>query len=530
MTPLLLTEMTIGLPNVSAFFVASLAASALTACLLGFAILENVWRLIRPAFIFALLCLIFFQLPSALISDAIISGLEHEWYFFLILHATPIAIASWVLVSSRLDVPADTTSSPSTFGVPTVAIFGLLVVVLALVYLNRVPFDCTALSAIVYDPQLTLLAREISIKFAGSIIATYSFGALANTAAPLAIGLAMPVLIRAILKLRLISALLCLATMGVAIGMVLLAGSKGLLIPAGLFVLASGIAWHRGLLAKLIYPALSLAILTGGMVIFELVKERPQTGKQPYPFGSCVVALDACASVAPFIASLKQREGSLGLPISEVERLDDERELACSAAELEAPPAALSPEAPPAEIEHVGVDVVDRAFSYVRALAYRAFVSPVQVASWYFLYVEEKGHPGWGAMPVGRRFGDVRVNMPSEIAKTYGRIYSLGDSTSTSSSPTSFVLAYPAYLGVVGSLIAALLVVSLDSGFMVLTRLSPTSALGVAAGFSTVISTNLILSDFVTVIETHGGALAFFILFVFALVETAKRRALWRQD
>jgi hypothetical protein len=144
-------------------------------------------------------------------------------------------------------------------------------------------------------------------------------------------------------------------------------------------------------------------------------------------------------------------------------------------------------------------------------------VIPTQVAAWHYLYVEEMGSPGFAAMPFARRLTGSSVNMPELVYQKYGSVFAHGDKTSTSTSPTSFLLAYPAYLGVVGLVLSLLAVIITDIIVSVLLLRVPNALYPIGVGLAAVISFNFILSDFVTVMLSHGGAVAIALMAFFAV-------------
>lgn len=496
----------------SLFLAMSLVSAAFATCAHGFLIFKNPWRLLRPAFVLAILLTIFFQWPSVFLADAIREGLGYPWLFWASIHIVPIALIVWIIVTSKLDIAKNTTSKPNYS--PTILIVPIfLLILLSFLYLQRVPFSCTALFAIIYDPPYTLLARELSIKFSGSIIASYSFGALANTVAPFVIALSIPLAIRSFSFKKAHSLIFFSLLITLAILLVLLSGSKGLLIPSMIFVIGSALVWNRTMLEKFLYSVIAFFILIGGLIAFELIKERSPSKEKHYQFGACVVHLDACAAVAPLISSMKSREGALGLSLAQVEKLDDQRVEACSAAGKKSA-------VPEREFwtEKRSYNQLSRVYDYAFAIAERALITPIRVASWYFLYVAEHGHPGMAAMPLGaRRFAGYTVNMPVKVYQEYGVVFSGGDATSSSTAPTSFVYAYPASLGRIGIPLVIFLVVFLDVLYMIFVRRLPANLLGLAGGVGLVISLNMIMSDFITVLETHGGIVAIALLAFFAM-------------
>jgi len=98
------------------------------------------------------------------------------------------------------------------------------------------------------------------------------------------------------------------------------------------------------------------------------------------------------------------------------------------------------------------------------------------------------------------------VNMPELVYGAYGVIYSGGDATKGSTSPTSFVVAYPLYWGWWGLLFAIGLVTGWDLVMSLLLRRLSTWLLPLAAGLTAVCCVNFMTSEFLTTMLSHGGA------------------------
>jgi hypothetical protein len=81
----------------------------------------------------------------------------------------------------------------------------------------------------------------------------------------------------------------------------------------------------------------------------------------------------------------------------------------------------------------------------------------------------------------------------------------------------SFLLAYPAYLGVVGLVLSLLAVIITDIIVSVLLLRVPNALYPIGVGLAAVISFNFILSDFRDVMLSHGGAMAIALMAFFAV-------------
>ena len=147
--------------------------------------------------------------------------------------------------------------------------------------------------------------------------------------------------------------------------------------------------------------------------------------------------------------------------------------------------------------------VTDRMGQYAIGIAYRLGRVPVQVASWYHLYVAEHGSPGVYALPLSSLLFGRRVIMPIRVHDAYYHIYSTGDRTSTGTAPTSFLLAYPAYLGFAGILLAMTALLFFDLLACAVLHRLPSSLRLAGIGLIAVGCMNLILSDFGTTVNAQ---------------------------
>lgn len=500
------------LPGVSYYLITCLVCTLVTTISILYMAWQNPWRLARPALLFALFTAIFFQWPTVYLSDVIQASLPNAWYFAVVVNAVPLLLIPWASLTSFADLPRGTISRPeftwwqTAVPVTATAVFGTI-------FLARVPFDCTAVFALIFDPKLTLLARELSIKLAGTSLATYSYGALANATAPVVLGLAGASIVGAALRLKVWPLIIWLAIVLIMVAFVMLSGAKGLLVPSFLVIVISSMIWNRNWLVKIISIVVMIGALVVGLTVLEVARERSIGSGMNYPFAACAVKLNACPQAKQLINSLLLRDASLGLAKSDILALQKSVERACTAG---AQGEQLVPKPFVPLPKRTAADWFGRMFNYAWSIYYRIAVIPAQVASWHFLYVAEKGEPGIAALPFGRRMTGISINLPELVYQEYGSIFSSGDRTSTSTSPTSFALAYAAYVGWGGLLLAIGLMLWLDFvATFIIGRLSA-PFLGLAPGLMTVLSMNLVLSDYVTVLVSHGGAAALALLTFYA--------------
>lgn len=313
----------------------------------------------------------------------------------------------------------------------------------------------------------------------------------------------------------------------------LLSGAKGLLLPTLIVVLVVSIEWSKTNTAKVASLLASVALLMGVLVIFEVVRDRTVERPGRYEFGKCVVRLEACKVAEQLVQSLYERSGSLGVSddrrgllkgdlqaacVREAGRVIKEQSVDHSSVGGGVASRSQTNQAKNGEIvSGSGLSLAQSIESYSRGILYRAFVTSVQVGAWHYLYVSEVGSPGIrGISWLRKSLGEPSViNMPELVYQAYGSKFSGGDKTSTSTAPTTFLVAYPAYLGVGGFVLALFLVLVTDLIAAALMARVSASILPICFGLIVAVAFNLLLSDFPTVMTTHGGIASLALLAVF---------------
>lgn len=512
MIPPILLPLQFDLPPFSVYMLICLAGSIATSSGIAALAWGNPWRLMRPGLLFALFAAIFFQWPTVFLAQHLQDALPNAWFFATVVNGVPLFLVGWAYLTRSSDIAAGPIPPPRLtwwqMAVPVALtlFFGIL-------FLLRVPFDCTALYALAVEPKLTLLARELSVKLAGSSFATYGYGALANTTAPAVLAIAGTSIAAGIAARSFKPLLIWPAIIVVVVMLVMLSGAKGLFIPSFLLIVISAAIWNRTLIGKVGSIVAVVVILGASLTALEVARERNPDSAEGYNFARCSVQLGTCAESKRLLASLLLRKDSLGLSVDQITHMQKELESACQGGTDELP----VPSAPPNWFGPLPpLDWAGRMLAYAWGIAYRAVIVPAQVASWHYLYVAEFGSPGIAALPFGRHMTGASVNMPELVYQAYGSVFSGGDRTSTSTSPTSFALAYPAYLGWSGLALVLALIVLLDALCAFVMRRLPGMVLPLAAGLMTIICMNLVLSEYLTVLFTHGGAVGIALLAFFA--------------
>lgn len=512
--PLIAYETLGVVPIFSLEFILVLILSLTTTAIIIWRVVGNFWRIVRPSVFVPAFVNVFFQLPSLILLGPIVSSLSQAWWFLLVPQAVALSLLGYSIATSSLDLPAQTVTRPDLKVLEKLLPIALLALFAGLFFM-RMPVHCTALFTMIFDPISTLLAREVTIKFAGSTLATASFGAVANTVAPVSFAISGWSAFLALKSGRIVSAVLWLCVIPVAVVLIMISGAKGLLLPTIIVCAATATLWTTTWLGRGAAVVATFLCIVVSLVTFELVRER-SGGSIRYDLAGCAVELGACQQSRELLASMSKR-GGLGLLPSEIESFDVRLQAQCSATDDQAIADILRMEPYiPQERSIIPGGFFARAARPFFHVLNRAVIVPLRVAAWHFLFVEQHGPPGVGALPLALKIFGHSTDMASRVYQEYGVVYSRGDRTSTSTSPVSFLMVYPAYFGFAGLAGAILLVLAFDGLISTLLRFVPPPAIAIAAGLMAVIGMNFVSSDFVTVMISHGGAIAVLLLAFYA--------------
>ncbi|WP_172795302.1 hypothetical protein [Bdellovibrio bacteriovorus] len=471
-----------------------------------------------------------YQWPLVLFSTVVVERIQTAWSLGIFVHVFVLANLLWLFLTRRMDPPGAFAQAEG-FKIQDV-LAGLIVIIpLVVVYLSKVPFSCTALYALLFDPQLTLLAREFSLKFVGMAAAAYSYGAVANVAAPFLVSMSFMVGVIAIRKGQYIYAVAMVAVFVGAVLSALLIGAKGMLIPSILMLTVTVALWNNSWFMRFVGVLSSLVFLGCILVAFELSKERGNSVGRNYDFASCSLQMGVCEKSAQLLESVGARKViSLGISHNVLDYLKERLDIGCSGKDLSLYPLKTFPnDVKLGAVEKKGAEQNkgaerSRGVIYAEALFYRAFVTPFQVSIWHNMYVLDHGSPGMGALPLANRFLDKHINMPEQVFQHYASVYLGGDKTSTGTAPTGFMMAYPAYWGLLGLLLAVSVVLVVDVVFSLLMAFCPSRLRPLAVGLMVVSSYNFLISDFGTVLLSHGLIAGWIILFLMSFVDKLKQR------
>lgn len=539
----------LNLPDSSFYFWVNFVFAVSTLVFALHLFIKNKGILYRPAFIISVFLLIFYQLPLVVFSGKVENYLASYWLYSAYINIGSLILLIWSKVCGVVEVKNiddDALLDLNKIYIP-VALSSLVAVV---VYLQEIPFDCTAFYALIFDPRLTSLAREFSGKLISSNLSSMAFGAYANSFAPIFFLVSALISMQLIRRSSFFSSLVFILIGCVSLLGVLLTGTKGLLLPTAIMLMVGSYYFLLTFRARLIFFGFSALFFLSTLVLFELVKERASV-VGTYDFATCSVKMGACHKSTELINSLAARNYSLGLPRFLVEPIKERLEAVCKASENVTPHEGLSNDqgtTPPLDsiakvtnldelqatkieqesllISSTSIEVqgaangsaqlvFSRAVTFLQAIFHRTFVIPFQVSIWHFMYAETEIPDGKKTLPFAKRLFGESLNTPELVYQKYGAIYSGGDRTSTSTSPTSFFIAYPAYLGFFGFMLAIVCVFVFDLLISAMTRMADSLLIPFLVGLVVIISMNLMISDFVTVFVSHGG---FFGLLLIAIL------------
>lgn len=511
----MLKELVIEAPSFTLFFFFNLACTLLVAGICLYRFLQNNYILARLSFCFTAFICFFYQIPLVLFSQQLEASLSQSWFYAAVVNGGALALSLWGILSRQLDSRGQRSTFPEKQAL-LYLVTGLLGLASLGIYMSSVPWECTGLYALYFDPWLTLLARELSVKLIGTSLSTYALGAYANAVAPIFILLSVWLIRNSLLRRRFLGVVVGVAAGFFAISAVLISGTKGLLMPSMLLLVAGAYFWCKTWVSRISTIVLAVAFVVSSLVTFELLKERGAVVGGAYDFASCSMRTGSCQKSQDMLESMKAREYSLGLPSMYIQPLQARLDCLCSGEgdEASCPTQLLGRKGATMPIN----EQTGRSVAFISALFNRMLVIPFQVSVWNFMYAESETVDGAKTLPFARRILGESLNMPELVYQKYGVVYSQGDKTSTSTAPTSFFLSYPAYLGWLGLLIALGAVIALDLFIARFAYFAGVSLTPMLVGIVMVMCMNFMTSDFITVLISHGGAAGILVLSIHALL------------
>lgn len=567
------------------YIVFNYGIALLSSILVSYSLFNSPERFVRPAFMVAVMVMVFYQWPLILFSLTFYEETPNAWWLAISIHSAVLVNFLWVKYTPHLNnkniykKPANNELAGS-FSQFELWFSTILFFMLVSAYLYRVPPTCTALYSIFFDPGLALLIRELAVKLVGTNYATYALSILASTVSPIVIFLAAHMIYQNCRIRKFIWIPLWFFLIIAVVISNLLSGAKGNLIPTFVAVSVAGFLsankWYWRIIIVIILNAMLIFILSF-LSVQRTAMNIPE--KKDYQFGRCVVALNACKETKLLLDSLKARDFSLDLTKDTIYHLEKDADNACNPhenkevtdsiaqtknynlvksdstskitqSENDISPAEnknishknienitplkessrsvtnLTPTEAFIASEHNAITGSDR----ISSLINRAFITPIVVADWHFLYVAEYGAPGFSGLSIAKKFTDNYINMPSKICEIYEFIRSGGDKTSTCTAPTSYLFTYPAYMGIVGLLLASLATIAFDIIGALIIKYSMPPISYLAVGLMAVAGINFMTADFTTVMMSHGAGTSLAILAFFCICRLLIRRSRGKQD
>ncbi len=543
-TSLMAKRLVVEPPTFSLYFFFNLFSTLFVWVIALIKLRRNTYILARLSFCLAVLISLLFMLPLVIFSQRLESSLSEPWKYALAVNGAAMLLMSWVYLSRHFDVFASGSfSPPKTSQIHLIT--GVLSIFLVWAYFFKVPWNCSGIYALLYDPTYTLLARELVGKLAGSSYATYSLGSYAGAVAPVFIFFSIWMVGKYFSSRKFLAVLICILCGFLAIAALLVSGTKGFLMPTTLMLASAFYFYLKTWRSRLLSFAMTALFFYCSLATFQLLKDRETYAvKGRYDFATCAVKINACESSLSLLESMKGQTHPLGLPFSAVGPIQSRLKCLCAEGESKSCSSTVQVEKRTVQVEKSTVQVeknkmqVEKSTenyamskatlsvnlevlssqlnSFTKAILYRIFVVPFQVSVWHFMYAESEAVDGVKTLPFARRLTGSSLNMPEIVYQKYGSIYWEGDKTTTSSAPTSFIWAYTAYLGWVGFCIALFSILSLDIFLSAIAKNSGRDILPIFIGTISILSVNFLASDFVTTLVSHGGIAGILILLIYA--------------
>lgn len=500
-------------------FFAQIGGILICIVLLVWALHRNfgVWR--RFAFCFSWIFLFFYLLPSILYGGHLYSGLPSWGFLFLATNFLSLGLALWVFMSSsRLKrQPLIHLENNIFLGGWQKTLLGALFLVTLSGFFYSVPWPCTGLWALIFDPDSVLLAREMSMKLNGSPWASRMYGFYVSVLGPLLCFIGIYGVGYFFRIGKYIQVFLSVIVLCVAMFLLLIGGVKGVLLGAGIFVACAILSLPISISRRIFASTICLFFFAGVVLLFGLIRDQNQKEGRDmhYDLVGCTQHFGAHEHVLRLLRTAAMREeGGLGLPVEQLERLTQQLDGSDQTTRTKVPRLVATPEVHRPDVSG------DSPFRWVQPLWNRLFIVPMQVASWHFIYVEEALSHGWLVIPVVNRLIGDGSNLAELVYGKYGVLYSSGDVTSTSTAPTTFIYSYSAHLGWFGITLAIGLLIALDVLSVILLRTSNSVLLASVTGFFAALGISLASSDFFTVMFSHGGLLGLCMFWLLKKIET----------
>lgn len=508
-------------PWLTPFTMGNLVLALCCFLFVGRSIVYHPERFTRPGFIIAVLAMLFYQWPLALLSPLFREYLPNHLWFAITIHTAVIANLLWVCKTPQLTIatlyPNGQKNSQALFDFHgfilwfPIGVFFLL----ALIYFHRIAFTCTALYAFFTDRDLTLLVREMVGSFMATTYAPHVLNMLAGAVCPIVVFLMLGKIISDGKNRRWLRIPLWAGLLVAAIALPLSSGAKTILLPIVVTIAVAGFLTAKQWKWRVMIVVAALVMLAMVILLIKTLTES-NAGKGQYPFGACVVELGVCEKTASLLTALKTDATSdlpLNLSRDRIDQLEHELQLACGGNTPITPATTL-----PSTTIVNPPDISAAARIYW--LLYRAFIIPLKVASWHYLYVAEHGMPGVSGLAIAK-FSGHYINVAAEVYHLYttadANWHTTPACTGTCTAPTGYLFTYPGYLGFWGLILACVATILFDIAGALVIRYSAQPFTNLAIGLITAASINFMIADYLTVILSHGAGAAIAILAVFCI-------------
>ncbi len=501
----MLYRLTVLPPELNYFFLLQIFFTLSTVYYLSFTFIKDNFVLGRLYYVLSAFICIFYQIPLTVFSQQVEYSLSTPWHFSFAINGTILILAAWGRITTHIKTHQITPEFPEhiTSAYVTTGAIGVLFITL---YFYKVPWNCTGIYAILHDPSLTLLAREFNVKLIGSSLSTYAIGASANAISPIFILLSFWIVLNSVKRRNIIGIIIGTACGFSAVISVIITGTKGLLMPSFLMLAAGSYFWSRTWINRILAIFASVMFVVLAIFTFEMFKDRGASTSGSYDFASCSAKAGTCEQSQTLLKSLHHIDYALGVPPYMLKQMEKRLSCLCSGKEnLSCPDATLTS----GNIHNLnaGISAPQRtAMNYATSILYRVFVTPLQVAVWHFMYAETEDVDGFKTLPLSNKIYGESLNMPELVYQKYASVFFEGDRTATSTSPTSFLLTYSSYLGVTGFLLSMILIIGTDLFLLIISMMLEKSFFPILVGLIAILSMNFIVSDFLTVLISHGGA------------------------
>lgn len=508
----------------SSYTVVNLLLTFLSLFFAVFLVTSNKVVIARPGFVMGVFFQIIFQCPLALYSSTFAFSLGRHWFFAISIHCIVLSLFIWTYFTRKLNISFSNdyqlNERKNRGFLFSFYLMASILSLLLITYFYFIPFQCTALYALIYEPYITLLAREISAKLSYSNIPFYANGALINIIIPVFAYQSFIFLYNYLGKRQYYMASFFIVLFLLTFPLLYITGAKGNFIPT-LILLGIAFFFRFTKLSLMSGLLVSLFIITFGsglMTYMEFLRGHSSEVNHKYNIGYCAKSMGVCSQVEELLISAKSREDSLGFDNRILPQLQSQVSTSCSSSVI-----AGAPETPAVEkasanplVEDVPITKFGRLLSYLDGIVYRAVGVPLQVSSWHFKYVEEFGSPGKYEIPFAQKLFGKSESTSIKINQIYGSIYSRGARVATGTAPTTFLLAWPAYWGWYGLIIAIACILILDIiNSLLLARLNGSYFQPISIGLIYINCINFLSSSFEIVLISHGGILSIMFIIIF---------------